>query len=333
MTPLKQRLTFVILLISALLLNSCATIFNSRQTTLNIITNQPSRLVVANDTLKNKSNNKSIVVNRDKEELKLTVFTDSLTKTVNLKSFNSFAYWSNFGFYYGVGMLVDFKNPKRYGYPKTVYVNFNDNTSDYLTFIPIGSADDKYWNILKWTPLKLAAFVNPSVEVSYERRTGQSFSTQVMASYLLPETILDAGLQFKPHIKGFRVALEERFYFKKSAPFGPYIALEVDYLKNSYNHDSNFIFDFSNYRDTVSIKKENYSFNFKIGHQIIIKQFSIDLYAGLGFRYKNVKHFNKMNPEGEIERPRHPNIVSISNQEGKYSALSIPLNVRIGWTF
>ena len=39
--------------------------------------------------------------------------------------------------------------------------------------------NEKHSNILKITPLKITGFVNPSIEVSHETRTGKSFSTQL----------------------------------------------------------------------------------------------------------------------------------------------------------
>lgn len=330
---MKRHFTTLVLMILTFLLSSCATILNSRKTTLHVYTNQSTALIIDNDTLKNTTTTRTITVDRKEDELKLVVFNDSLTRTLNIKPFNSFAYWANLSFYYGLGMLVDRKNPKRYGYPKMIYVNLEDNTNEYLPFIPINSVHDKYWNVLKFTPLKLLGITNPAFELSYERRTAQSFSTQVMASYLLPDQ-LSGEVGFYPNIKGFRLAVEERFYFKKSAPFGPYIALEVDYLKNRYNTHSHFNYVLRSHRDTVGIKKQNISFNFKIGHQFIIKQFSIELYAGLGLRYKNVKHIKNNNPDDEeMDSPQHPNVFYITNREGKYSGISIPLNVRIGWTF
>lgn len=314
--------------------------FNSKKTSLTIITSKPSNLVFDKDTIKNLSTSNSLTVDRDNKPIIVTAITDSLTKTVSIKSKNSFAYWLNIypNWHLWTGFYIDTKTKKRYTYPKTVYIDLATNDSSYLTYKPF----DNYRNIFKITPLKLVGIVNPSIELSYERRTVRSFSTQLMASYLLPISVMDIGNDFKPEIKGFRVSIEEKYYIKKSAPLGPYVSFEFNYLNNKYKDIWNFgvkniysdtTYNFTNYPDTFGIKKQTYSFNLKIGYQLIVKRLSFDFYAGLGLRYKDVRHFDRINSNDEMEMPRHPNIYYYTNLDGKYWSISIPLNARIGWIF
>jgi hypothetical protein len=111
-----------------------------------------------------------------------------------------------------------------------------------------------------------------------------------MASYLLPSRISDSGNDFKPNIKGYRIAIEEKYYLKKQAPVGSYVSLELNYMKNKYTDiltfgSSRYLFfspfDSSNIKDTLGIKKQTVSVNFKFGHQLVLNKLSIDLYAGL----------------------------------------------------
>lgn len=317
---------------------SCATMFNSKKSSITIITNEPSRLVVANDTVENGTLSSSFTFDRDKKPIVVTAFTDSLTKTVSIKAKNSFAYWLNIypNWHLWTGFYIDTKTKKRYKYPKTVYIDIPIKDSSYLTYKPLEKPYNKYSNILKITPLKIIGTVNPSIEASYERITGRSFATQVMASYLLPARITDIGKDIKPNISGFRFSIEEKYYFKKSAPLGLYTSFELDYLKNRYKDVWTFgtrNISPTNYSDTFGIKKQTYSFNLKFGYQLIVKRLSFDFYAGLGLRYKDVRHFDRINPNDEMEMPRHPNIYYMTNREGKYWTISIPLNARIGWTF
>ncbi|WP_017258182.1 hypothetical protein [Pedobacter arcticus] len=174
---------------------------------------------------------------------------------------------------------------------------------------------------------------NPAFELSYERRTGQSFSTQLMVSYLLPRTVWDFNRPTIINMNGFRTALEEKLYFKKSAPFGPYLGLEFDYLTSRYDDIRTFSTSYS-HPDQVSIKKENYSLNFKFGYQLIINRLSFDCFMGFGLRYKNVKHLSTTITNGSDDRePRYFNMFYNYSREGKYTVLSMPLNVRVGWTF
>ena len=318
--------------------------FNSKKPSLTILTSEPSNLAIDKDTISGLTTSNSFAFNRDKKPLIVTVFNDSLSKTVIIKSKNSFAYWLNIypNWHLWTGFYFDTKNKKRYTYPKTVYIDLAAKDSSYLAYKPLDKLYDKYSSIFKITPLKIVGLVNPSIELSYERKTSRSFSTQIMASYMLPLSVLDIGSDFKPDIKGFRVAIEEKFYLNKSAPFGPYLSFELNYLNNQYKDIWNFgveniytdpTYNFTNYPDTFGIKKQTYSFNFKYGYQKIVNRFTFDLYAGIGLRYKDVKHFDRIKPEDEMEMPRHPNIYYIANREGRFWMISIPLNVKVGWTF
>ena len=197
--------------------------------------------------------------------------------------------------------------------------------------------------IVKWSPTRLTGFVNTGIELSCERRTGNYFATQVMASYLLPVSVWGLDYAFKPKIKGYRLAIEEKFYFKKSAPFGPYTSLELNYLKTQYSAiewfslknvyiDSTFNQNAS-YGDTIGINKQTFSINIKLGYQYFFKRFSFDCYVGLGLRYKDVSHFDRINPKDEMEIPTDLNFSYITNLNGHYWTAIIPLNFKIGCTF
>ncbi|MEO6684172.1 MAG: hypothetical protein ABIN48_15215 [Ginsengibacter sp.] len=311
---------------------------------MTILTSEPSSLTIDKDTIGQVAASRSLEVKRNKEPLTITVFNDSLSKTVNIKSKNSFAYWLNVypNWHFWTGFYIDTKTKKRYTYPRTVYVDLGGSDSTYLTYNPVSDPLNKQTHIFKLTPLKIVGFSNPSVELSYELKTSRSFSTQIMASYMLPFSVIEIANDFKPEMKGYRVSLEERFYLKKSAPLGTYLSFEINYLNNQYKDIWYFgvkeiytdtTYNFTNYPDTFGVKKQTYSLNFKYGYQKIFNRFSIDIYAGLGLRYKDVKHFDRIKPEDEMELPRHPNMYYMTNREGKYWTISIPLNIKIGWAF
>lgn len=338
---------YCIPLISTVLIltfSSCASLFNAKYTNFKIITNVPSKLILNGDSLNIEGTNKLVTLDRSKKPFKVTAYTDSVSKTVSVKAVNSFAYWLNIypSMPFWTGFLIDAKASKRYTYPRIVYINLTKNDSRYLTYQPLSESYHKHSNILKITPLKLIGLVNPAFELSYERKTGNSFSTQIMASFLLPRSVWFNDNDINHDIKGFRVSLEEKFYFKKSAPIGPYIGLEFNYLKNRYKDTWNFgvenvytdsTYNFTNYADEYGINKQTYSLNFKFGYQQIVKRLSFDIYGGLGLKYKDVVHFDRMNPDDAMEMPRHPNVFYITNRNGRSWTVSIPLNIRIGWTF
>lgn len=79
-------------------------------------------------------NKVNLNVERKNDKLQIVASTDSLAKTFEIEPRNSFMYWSNIFFNYGIGMLVDRNNPKRYSYPQSIYINSSDTNSRYYLF-------------------------------------------------------------------------------------------------------------------------------------------------------------------------------------------------------
>lgn len=331
---------FVFLL--AALLCSCATILNTNPVRVTVVSSKPGRLIVEKDTLNDLSTTKTLSVERGKRKLMVTVYTDSLRKTVAVKPRNSPAFWANIPYTYGIGLLIDWNNHRRYTYPSTVYIDLHDTGSSYRTFLPYREAGGRYFNQLRLTPLRLASFTNASLEIGYERRAGSGFATVVTGAYLLPSTLWRIGDKVSQQQRGYALAVEEKLYFRQSAPVGPYLAMELSGLKARYRDvglfgAKNRFLDTTRsrqtYLDSFGVKKHTLSLNVKFGFQKVRKRFVLDLYAGVGIRYKEVTHSDRLKPDDELEMPRHPNIYYFTNKEGRQWTFSMPLNVCIGWLF
>ncbi len=155
------------ILIASIFLTSCATIINQSHEVITIYTTQPSKISLKHDTINTNHNKVFFKVKRKKEPIKITASTDSCTKTITVKPKNSFAYWSNIICNYGIGMLVDRKNPKRYSYPSRIYINSTDTISRYYRY---RQGDNKgalylhislpHINAFNLTPEKEAAKIN-----------------------------------------------------------------------------------------------------------------------------------------------------------------------------
>src|ERR1035437_9757963 len=115
----------IVLLFLILALSSCATMFNAKTTYVTIITSKPSKMILEGKTLNYTGTKKIINVDRKNEPLNVTVFNDSVTKTVNIASINSSAYWLNLypNWHLWTGFLIDTKTKRRYSYPRTVYID------------------------------------------------------------------------------------------------------------------------------------------------------------------------------------------------------------------
>lgn len=127
-----------ILIISVIsfLFTSCASIINLPWTNTSIFTTEPSIIIAGKDTVRTRNNKARLGIERKKEPLEITAKTDSLEKKVSIAYKNSFAYYSNIFCNYGLGMLVDRANPKRYSYPQRVYLNSADTIGNYSCYGP-----------------------------------------------------------------------------------------------------------------------------------------------------------------------------------------------------
>lgn len=127
----RHQIFFVI---SAMMLCSCATTLNQPLQRIFIATDNNiksvtvKRSALTDSTLIRIDAPKSYYVPRSPRPLIVELQLDSTKKVISLKARNSFAYWANIYFTYGLGMLVDRDNIKRYAYPRKNYFSVEKDT-------------------------------------------------------------------------------------------------------------------------------------------------------------------------------------------------------------
>ena len=121
-------------------MTSCATIMNQSHKKITIYTTESSKIIINHDTIKTLENKVTLKVERKNEVINITATADSLTKDIEVEPKNSFLYWSNIFCNYGIGMLIDRKNSKRFSYPERIYINSADTTNRYYRY---GQANNK----------------------------------------------------------------------------------------------------------------------------------------------------------------------------------------------
>jgi hypothetical protein len=124
---------------------SCATILNNKNTLITIGTDREASVIINSDTLHTKQKSVAAAVMRSKQPLEIDIVADSLHKHYSVKSQNSLAFWANIDSYC-IGMLADWNNPKRYGYPKEIYLDLHDSSNKYHRFIP--SSPGKFYLLI-----------------------------------------------------------------------------------------------------------------------------------------------------------------------------------------
>ncbi len=324
-----------------LLLSSCATLLGPRKKEMKIITNSSGRVIVGKDTLiPVQLNVYRIDAERRKEPLEVTVYNDSLIKKVSIESRNSLGYAFNL-YTFGIGFLINKNSPKRYTYPRKVFIDLEKKDSTYKIYAPRKNNLTPYGTILKIAPLKIISDDFPCIEISLEKKTNGYFSTQVMGAYSLPKSAFFTTI-LNPKYNGYRFAIEEKVYFKNTAPAGPYIGFELDYKKENFTTNRSFrvgeLTDSTHieYDEAFRVHKKTISLNAKAGYQHIIrKRLTIDAYLGVGARYRDVEHlyFSNHVPESMEIPEKGFFLENILSEKGKGGAIALQLSVRLGWAF
>lgn len=142
-----MKQTLYVLMAVSFLLNSCASIMNQPRMDITIYTTEPSKIIVNSDTMNTNDNKATFQVERKNEVINIMAVTDSLSKKITIEPENSFMYWSNIVCNYGIGMLVDKDNPKRYSYPQRIHINSADTISEYYGFSQANNKGELYLHL------------------------------------------------------------------------------------------------------------------------------------------------------------------------------------------
>jgi hypothetical protein len=118
------------------ILTSCASIMNGDKTTTIVHINRFTMLVVNGDTLRINQNGTPLTLPRSKQPVNIVAITDSQRANITMKPRSSFAWYANIFCNYGLGMLLEINNPKRYTYPRNLYLAPEDSLRRFQTYRP-----------------------------------------------------------------------------------------------------------------------------------------------------------------------------------------------------
>jgi len=142
MSRIKYQFQFNIILV-LVFLSSCATILNGTKQKIVFSTDRKIKIVsvqmdAKEDPILNQSDlGKEYHVERSNKPLKVILQIDSTQKSIYIEPKKSLAYWSNIYFDYGIGMLVDNNNIKKWGYQCRNYLTAKDSTIRISRFAPM----------------------------------------------------------------------------------------------------------------------------------------------------------------------------------------------------
>ena len=209
---------------------------------------------------------------------------------------------------------------------------------------------DKYQNSIFFAPMNVLDYINPSLQIGYERMLNSRMAVQVEAAYILNHSLENYLIDMAygnfdcPYFnKGFKVRGEFKFYFTKTYNSMTYFSGELFYLKNLSKEsdtfeisDPNFDYqvphdpDANAYDELFTLDRQRFGLNLKIGSKNFIdKHFFIEPHIGIGLVYRISKHYDRMNLNDEL----YYGFISLHNKAGNMWLANLPLNVKIGYSF
>lgn len=132
-------------MIVELLFMSCARILNNGVQKITITCDKAIKIISVDSSLKTLGDDKSYYIERSKNPIKIKLQLDTANKTLLIKPHSSLAYWANIYFNYGIGMLIDKGSPKRYSYPKRIYIQYKKKDVIISRFAPTPKGSI-YWH-------------------------------------------------------------------------------------------------------------------------------------------------------------------------------------------
>lgn len=177
----------------------------------------------------------------------------------------------------------------------------------------------------------------PALELSYERYYANNFSTEFTLGKIINHPIPEAADY--SDMKGLKLAVETKWLTKAEENKGrrKYVSAELIYLNQEYNTVNRFtdipMPDDNPYFDSIGVKRYSVGLNVKIGFKIRFGHFIIDAGGGLGLRYVDSKHFDRINVSADAVNGIHPNVWDAFTKEGKRVGVALPLAFKIGYTF
>lgn len=194
-------------------------------------------------------------------------------------------------------------------------------------------------NQIKLSPVGVITGVR-GLQVSYERQFAGKFSSQVFASWLF-DPLAHSHYATWDNLKGFALGVEQKYFFKSRKLCKHYISVDLDVLTCHFQRTAAFkylaqadsVSFVDDYTDTIGIQRKTATLSLRYGVQVYINRFVLDLYVGLGCRYRSVTHTDKLREDVVLWKPLEPNLSYALTVEGKYYTFNVPVGLKIGYRF
>lgn len=340
--PITQVKRGLFLLVIILSLNSCATVFNGRFSNVNVQTSRATNLVIEGDTVLRDTNETVFLrVANDKTNLEISTFDSTGTKDVFVYWKTAPSYWANIitGPFYFTGFLVDEITGKKKRYPRNVYIDVDGVGNSYLPYFPMDTTLLQKKNKITFAPFSIVQQFHPAFEFGYERLHKGNFATQVSLGIFR-----SWNNGFARNSKGFKVSVEEKYFFKSQSKLRLYGSLVFEHHNKRHDADIDFvnvdnqgeiIWD-SRFTQRITVDKQFFALTPRVGFQAYLTpQLVLEGFFGLGLRHRQVAHLN-VNPSAIEDFDSEGWFWDVdfgSNRAETRFGSNWDLNLRFAWVF
>ncbi len=187
------------------------------------------------------------------------------------------------------------------------------------------------------SPLKTIDRVNPGALYGIGMKWPTGYAVELGHLYLFENIPWADRVEDN---RGHRVHLGLRLYFKPEEPDdapAPYAQLRTDYLRRSHRavasfqspDDSTALFFPPAYRDSIGVETTTLTFNGMLGMEFPFGPFLIDASIGLGWRWRHVRHTDRIREEDRHAPETNVEEWFTRNDPAREATVNIPLDIRL----
>ncbi|WP_172796088.1 hypothetical protein [Roseivirga echinicomitans] len=331
----NMRHTFLLLGL-VWLVSSCATVINGSYSQVRIKSDEAVSYIYKGDTVVNKLDEPvTFVAKNSREPVIVSIFNEEKSKRVYILPKKAPVYWLNTFSPYLSGYVVDEITGKKWKYPKKVHINMDLPGNSYTPYFPMDSTLLLRRNKIGFNPFSFGLAYHPGVEISYERLHNDKFGTQLSYTHFLAR-----DNEYARNAKGFRLNIEEKYFFRSYEQTRLYISLAAEFLHKTHDADLDFYTQTASderfyFSERKKIEKTFYSITPHIGIQhYLSKKLVVETYFGMGLRYRKTTHSQVPNNyHYYISDWEWLDIEYYSNKQEARISGNMDLSFKLSWAF
>ncbi len=294
---------FFVALTTFILLNSCASILNSDTAKVKIFAPEGSNVIFKNDTLNVGEDYTKFYPLRSRDSLKFEMVNDSIKTDFAFRRKISGLLYLNIIYNYGLGILVDMTNPRRFTYKRSINLKIDSVNNEFYVSKEKIAPFNRHTFLIYTSPLRaMDVFSRPTVTLGTEYFYLNNLSVSAEYGHQFTNLSRNRSNLDLVEDRGHSLRFELKFYNLINLSDNPriqsYIGVETRFLRSQFTDDisysiSNEDISYSKTEDYIVQRKVDIR-NLKLGMNFPVgKRFYFDVYSGFGVRKIRVENPNR----------------------------------------